>query len=202
MAHHNTVSSQMLKLVPGRGFETPARTHRQGRKLRRMTCWSQFVSPGLAQLAGRSSLRDVISNLEAQASKLYHPGCGEVNRPSLGQGQRATIPEPVRGPIWQVAEPLPGTRPPASLSLQKQTPFARCLDHRLVPVGVSLGEVRHHEGHRQAACRAGSRRVPAVLFKSPKVVCMRSTWPADWICPAEVSSSLIADIPTVPGVTN
>jgi putative transposase len=57
--------------------------HHQGRKLRKMTRWSQFVSLGLAQLAGRASLSDVVSNLKAQAGKLYHLGCSEVNRSSL-----------------------------------------------------------------------------------------------------------------------
>lgn len=85
MAHHNTVFSQILKLVPRHEFESLARTHRQGRKLRKMTRWSQFVSLGLAQLAGRASLRDVVSNLKAQAGKLYHLGCGEVNRSSLSR---------------------------------------------------------------------------------------------------------------------
>jgi putative transposase len=50
-----------------------------------MTRWSQFVSLGLAQLAGRASLRDVVSNLKAQAGKLYHLGCGDVNRSSLAR---------------------------------------------------------------------------------------------------------------------
>ena len=77
--------SQILKLVPRHEFESLARTHHQGRKLRKMTRWSQFVSLGLAQLAGRTSLRDVVSNLKAQAGKLYHLGCGEVNRSSLAR---------------------------------------------------------------------------------------------------------------------
>ena len=85
MAHHNTVFSQILKLVPRHEFESLARKHHQGRKLRKMTRWSQFVSLGLAQLAGRASLRDVVSNLKAQAEKLYHLGCGEVNRSSLAR---------------------------------------------------------------------------------------------------------------------
>lgn len=50
-----------------------------------MTRWSQFVSLGLAQLAGRVSLRDVVSNLNAQARKLYHLGCADVNRSSLAR---------------------------------------------------------------------------------------------------------------------
>ncbi|TNG00080.1 MAG: IS4 family transposase, partial [Gammaproteobacteria bacterium] len=71
--------------VPRHEFESLARKHHQGRKLRKMTRWSQFVSLGLAQLAGRASLRDVVSNLKAQAGKLYHLGCGEVNRSSLAR---------------------------------------------------------------------------------------------------------------------
>jgi len=85
LAHHNTVFSQILKLIPRHEFESLARKHHQGQKLRKMTRWSQFVSLGLAQLAGRASLRDVVSNLKAQANKLYHLGCGNVNRSSLAR---------------------------------------------------------------------------------------------------------------------
>jgi len=77
------VFSQILKLIPRHEFESLARKHHQGEKLRNMTRWSQFVSLGLAHLAGRSSLHNVVSNLKAQAGKLYHLGCGDVNRSSL-----------------------------------------------------------------------------------------------------------------------
>ncbi len=85
MAHHNTVFSQILKYVPRHEFESLARVHHQGRSLRKMTRWSQFVSLGLAQLAGRVSLRDVVGNLTAQAHKLYHLGCAVVTRSSLAR---------------------------------------------------------------------------------------------------------------------
>jgi Transposase DDE domain/Domain of unknown function (DUF4372) len=85
LAHHNTVFSQILKFVPRHEFESLAREHHQGRHLRKMTRWSQFVSLGLAQLAGRVSLRDIVSNLTAQARKLYHLGCAEVTRSSLAR---------------------------------------------------------------------------------------------------------------------
>lgn len=85
MAHHNTVFSQLLKLVPRHEFETLANQHHEGRKLRKMTRWSQFVAMTLAQLSGRSSLRDVVSNLSAQASKLYHLGATTVSRSSLAR---------------------------------------------------------------------------------------------------------------------
>jgi len=85
LGHHNTVFSQILKFVPRHEFESLSQEHHQGRKLRKMTRWSQFVSLGLAQLAGRVSLRDVVGNLKAQAHKLYHLGCAAVNRSSLAR---------------------------------------------------------------------------------------------------------------------
>jgi len=83
LSHHNTVFSQLLKMIPRHEFETLANQHHQGRKLRKMTRWSQFISMALAQLSGRSSLRDVVSNLSAQTSKLYHLGSAPVSRSSL-----------------------------------------------------------------------------------------------------------------------
>ncbi len=80
MAHHNTVFSQLLKLVPRHEFETLANRHHEGRKLRKITRWSQFVAMATAQLSGRSSLRDVVSNLSAQVAKLYHLGAALVSR--------------------------------------------------------------------------------------------------------------------------
>lgn len=85
MPHHNTVFSQLLKLVPRHEFETLANRHHEGRKLRTMTRWSQFVAMALGQLSGRSSLRDVVSNLSAQAAKLYHLGSAVVSRSSLAR---------------------------------------------------------------------------------------------------------------------
>jgi len=85
LAHHNTVFSQLLKLVPRHEFEALAKQHHQGRKLRKMSRWSQFVSLGLAQLSGRNSLRDIVSNISAQTSKLYHLGVAKVSRSSLAR---------------------------------------------------------------------------------------------------------------------
>jgi hypothetical protein len=70
LAHHNTVFSQLLKLVSRHEFETLAKQHHEGQKLRKMSRWSQFVALSLAQLSGRSSLRDIVSNLSAQAARL------------------------------------------------------------------------------------------------------------------------------------
>ena len=85
MAHNNTVLSQILKLVCRHEFESLAKTHHYGQKLRKMSRWAQFVALSMAQLSGRSSLRDIESNLGAQKSKLYHLGVNKVTRSSLAR---------------------------------------------------------------------------------------------------------------------
>ena len=85
MAHHNTVFAQLLKFIPRHEFESLAKQHHSGRRLRKMTRWTQFVAMATAQLSGRHSLRDVVSNLTAQARKFYHLGIHSVSRSSLSR---------------------------------------------------------------------------------------------------------------------
>ena len=85
MAAHSTALAQILKLVPRHEFDELARRHHQGRKLRQVSRWSQFVALMLGQLAGRSSLRDVVTNLTAQSRKLYHLGARVVARTTLAR---------------------------------------------------------------------------------------------------------------------
>jgi putative transposase len=82
---HSTVFGQVLKLVPRYDFDSLAAAHHQGRKLRSMTRWNQFVALALGQLAGRHSLRDIETNLAAQEGRLYHLGATRVARSSLAR---------------------------------------------------------------------------------------------------------------------
>ena len=100
MAHNDTVFAQVLKLVPRHEFESLARKHKSGRMSRSMTRWGQFVAMGMAQLTGRCSLRDIVSNLAAQSCKLYHLGVGVVTRSSLA---RVNAEKP-----WEMYEELHG----------------------------------------------------------------------------------------------
>ena len=78
VAHNDTVFAQVLKLVPRHEFESLARKHKSGRMSRSMTRWGQFVAMGMAQLTGRCSLRDIVSNLAAPSCKLYHLGVSKL----------------------------------------------------------------------------------------------------------------------------
>ena len=85
MAHHSTVFGQFLRLIPRHEFDELSAAHHEGGPLRRMTRFSQFVALATAHLAGRHSLRDVVANLAAQASRLYHLGARPVARSSLAR---------------------------------------------------------------------------------------------------------------------
>lgn len=85
MSHCNTVLNQVLKIVPRHEFETLAKQHHSGRAFRTASRWSQFVSLSMAQLTGRSSLRDVIENMSAQAHRLYHLGSARLTRFNLSR---------------------------------------------------------------------------------------------------------------------
>jgi len=85
LAHHNTVFSQLLKLIPRHEFEILANKHHSGRSFRTASRWSQFVTMAMAQLAGRNSLRDIVENVSAQAHRLYHLGSAKLTRSNLSR---------------------------------------------------------------------------------------------------------------------
>lgn len=80
--------SELLRLFPRHEFKQRALAHRRGRSPRAIRRWDQFVALATAQLTGRSSLRDLEANLQAQGSKLYHLGARSVRRSSLARVNR------------------------------------------------------------------------------------------------------------------
>jgi len=85
MAHNNTVIAQFMKLVPRHEFESLAKQHHSGRSFRKASRWDQFVALTFAQLAGRHSLRDIISSLSTQAHRLYHVGSRLLTKTTLSR---------------------------------------------------------------------------------------------------------------------
>jgi hypothetical protein len=84
MAHSSTILSQLLQLVSRHDFRTVEENgFRPERKLRSLTRWNQFVAMMFAHIGGRSSLRDITSQLQAQARRLYHLGVKTVRRSTL-----------------------------------------------------------------------------------------------------------------------
>ena len=88
MPHHNTVFSQLLKLLPGHEFSSLAKKHDGQRRSDAMTRWTQFIAMATAQLTGRSSLRDIEATLASQKHLNYHLGSGVIKRATLGRANQ------------------------------------------------------------------------------------------------------------------
>lgn len=85
MTHHNTILSQILKLVPRHEFNMLAKKHDGPRRSDAMNRWTQFITMGAAQLSGRVSLRDIENTITSQKHLNYHLGSGSVKRASLSR---------------------------------------------------------------------------------------------------------------------
>ena len=88
MSHHNTVFSQILKLVPRHEFSSLAKKHDGARRSDAVSRWTQFIAMATAQLTGRVSLRDIESTLASQQHIKYHLGSGSVKRSTLSRANQ------------------------------------------------------------------------------------------------------------------
>jgi hypothetical protein len=73
-----------MEFLPHTAFQACVARYAADRKLRRFSCWDQWLCMAFAQLTHRESLRDIEACLRAVASKLYHLGIrGHVSRSTL-----------------------------------------------------------------------------------------------------------------------
>jgi hypothetical protein len=69
-----TVFAQLMDFIPRHEFRQIVRQYRGEHRLRRFSCWDQFMVMAFAQLTYRESLRDIETCLQALAPTLYHAG--------------------------------------------------------------------------------------------------------------------------------
>jgi len=89
MAHHNTVLSQLLQLVPRHEFDSLSRVYDGKRRRDALPRWTQFVALATGHIGGRKSLRDITTTLESQSTSHYHLGCRSVSKSALGRANEA-----------------------------------------------------------------------------------------------------------------
>lgn len=85
MAFHNTVLSQLLKMLPRHEFEKLANAHDGRRRSDALSRWSQFVALSVGHLGGRTSLRDIEATFHSQPQQRYHLASQSVSRSALGR---------------------------------------------------------------------------------------------------------------------
>ena len=85
MAHCNTILNQIASFIPRHDFEKLAKIYHGGQNFRSFSRWSQFMAMTIAQLTGRKSLRDLVSNLAFKGNSIYHLGMKPTSRATLAR---------------------------------------------------------------------------------------------------------------------
>ena len=83
MRHQNSVFHELLKHLPWGEFDRLVSAHQADSRVRRLTTKSQFVALLYGQLAGATSLRDIVTGLQSHQARLYHLGARPVQRSTL-----------------------------------------------------------------------------------------------------------------------
>lgn len=79
-----TVFSQLIDFLPKKQFDTCVRCYRGNHRIKRFSCFDQYLCMVFAQITYRQSLRDIETCLRAMQQKLYHCGFrGNVSRNTL-----------------------------------------------------------------------------------------------------------------------
>jgi hypothetical protein len=94
-----TIFSQLMDFVPYKEFRRIVKHHHGEHRVRRFTCWEQYLTMAFAQLTYRESLRDIEACLGSLGSTLYH--CGLRSKVS-----RSTLADANEGRSWKIYQDL------------------------------------------------------------------------------------------------
>lgn len=84
MANSRSVFFQLLQWIPKHEFEKGVDRYQGDRRIRKLSCWSQFVGLLFGQLTGHNSLRAIEAGLHGVKKRLYHLGIAfEIRRSTL-----------------------------------------------------------------------------------------------------------------------
>jgi len=82
MNRGRTVFAQIIEYISHNEFRRCVERYDGDHRVRKLTCWEQFLAMAFAQLTYRESLRDIEVSLAAHHRKLYHSGFRSLVRKS------------------------------------------------------------------------------------------------------------------------
>ncbi|MDR0827968.1 MAG: DUF4372 domain-containing protein [Desulfovibrio sp.] len=144
MAHHNTLFSQTLSLIPGHVFQKLERKHKTGRSSRKFGFKQQFTAMAFIQLAARHSLRDGIRALSAAGKKLYHWGMTTVARSTFADANNSR-PVGFFQDLFAEMYKLCSPKSPRH-KFRFKCKLHGCHDHQSVPFAVPMGLIPQEKG--------------------------------------------------------
>lgn len=120
MAHSSTILSQALQFIPRHQFQTCVDRHNGDHRVRKLTCWGQFVALLSGQLARRDSLRDLIQTLASNQTALYHAGFKAVKRSTLADANANRSHEIYRDLFYKLSAKVQRAAPKYKLKLPRK----------------------------------------------------------------------------------
>lgn len=94
MANSRNVLSQLLQWLPHYEFQKGVDQYEGNKKVRKLSCWSQFVGLLFGQLTGHNSLRAIEAGLKGVRTKLYHLRIAfEIHRSTLSDANDTRNPK-------------------------------------------------------------------------------------------------------------
>ena len=80
MAYNTTIFGQMIHFISRLDFKSFVNKHNGDHRIRKFSCWDQFIFLLFGQFSKRESLRETVLSINSIHSKLYHLGCKSVKR--------------------------------------------------------------------------------------------------------------------------
>ena len=93
MVHRPTVLNQLLDFIPRHEFQKAVSEVNGDKRVRKLNCWTQFVTQLFGQLTGHSSVRSTIAAFNTQHRFFYHLGVNTVKRSTLCEANEHRNPD-------------------------------------------------------------------------------------------------------------
>ena len=95
MHQGRTVFAQLTDHLPRHQFNRCVARYHGNHRIRRMSCWDQYLIMAFAQLTGMESLREIELGMQVQSEKLYHSGI-------RSRGARSTLADANEKRDWRI----------------------------------------------------------------------------------------------------
>ncbi len=116
--------AQLMRFLPKRAFDHCVRKYRGNYRVRKFSCYDQFLCLAFAQLTFRSSLRDIETCLNSLKPKLYHLGIrGTIARNTLAKADQTRN--------WRIYAEFAAVLIAHARKLYAGQPLAVALDHTI-----------------------------------------------------------------------
>ncbi len=120
MSHTITIFGQMLQLNSRHDFQRIVNQHKGDYRVRKLSCWDQYVHLLYAQTGARDSLRDITNGTSSLKEKFYHLGAKPAKRSTLSDANNKRSWEIYRDVFFNTLSKVQNVAPKYKLKLPRK----------------------------------------------------------------------------------